>query len=232
MGRSLVLIRRNASRLAVRSPLEDSGETSSSNRSGCFGLRRKGNEAIRSFHGAYGNRGNGASAVCSDAVPRRAFAYFRRAAKAGRPQAKCPRPALVPASAGNRPKLFRIRRWSLLFVPLSRRLRRASFFEGQRKRQKRPPEGTYFEAVPSGLPPRRPRGPRPPLDSPGAYEGRELAVFRKALHKLTTLPPGGSHIAHEWVCCFLQQTQCFSVCYFTKIFRSRLHSIKCPCQRI
>ena len=37
----------------------------------------------------------------------------------------------------------------------------ATFFRSAAKEGKGAPEGTYFEAVPSGLPPRRPRGLRP-----------------------------------------------------------------------
>jgi len=37
----------------------------------------------------------------------------------------------------------------------------ATFFRSAAKEGKDAPEGTYFEAVPSGLPPRRPRGLRP-----------------------------------------------------------------------
>ena len=50
----------------------------------------------------------------------------------------------------------------------------ATFFRSAAKEGKDAPEGTYFEAVPSGLPPRRPRGLRPPLDSLGftGDEGR------------------------------------------------------------
>ena len=77
----------------------------------------------------------------------------------------------VPAAAGNTPSVLRIRRSPVLFVSLSRRLRRVSFFERQRKRQKKPLKGTYSEAVPLRIPPRRPRGLRPPLDPPGAAKG-------------------------------------------------------------
>ena len=43
----------------------------------------------------------------------------------------------------------------------------AAYFLDVEKVGKDTPEGTYFEAVPSGLLPRRPRGLRPPLDSLG-----------------------------------------------------------------
>ena len=42
----------------------------------------------------------------------------------------------------------------------------------QRKRRKKPPKGTYFEAVPFGIPPRRRRGLRP-LRTPTGDGGRE-----------------------------------------------------------
>ncbi len=94
---------------------------------------------------------------------------------AGEMLSSCPR----PAAAADFPALLRIRRTPLQFAALSRRLRRASFFERQRKRRKKPPEGTYFEAVPSGLLPRRPGGLRPPLDPPRGYEGRKTRDERR-----------------------------------------------------
>ncbi len=42
-----------------------------SKRSGSFDWKRRSNAAIRSSRGFYGNRGNGASAVCSDAATNR-----------------------------------------------------------------------------------------------------------------------------------------------------------------
>jgi len=78
-----------------------------------------------------------------------------------RRSAKSPRPNSRPAAAGKPPGFLRIRRSPVRFAPLSRRLRRASFFERQRKSRKKPLKGTYFEAVPLRIPPRRPRGLRP-----------------------------------------------------------------------
>ena len=65
-----------------------------------------------------------------------------------------------PAAACNPPSILRIRRLSLLLcspVPSPP----AAYFLDVEKVGKDTPEGTYFEAVPSGLLPRRPRGLRP-----------------------------------------------------------------------
>ena len=95
--------------------------------------------------------------------PGRVFAFFRRAAKEGRSRrsetslvlfSSPPQRVFLPGFCGFAVCLCKI-------AALSRRLRRASFFERQRKMQKKPLKGTYFEAVPLRIPPRRPKGLRP-----------------------------------------------------------------------
>jgi len=77
-----------------------------------------------------------------------------------------------PPAAGNPPSLCGFAACLCGSQLWSRRLRRASFFVRQRKSRKKPLKGTYFEAVPLRIPPRRPRGLRPPLDSPLLDGGR------------------------------------------------------------
>ena len=111
--------------------------------------------------------------MCSDEVPRRVFAFFRRAAKEGRSRRSETSPVHtpVPAAAGNPPGLcgFAARFCNLFPVPSPPA---GLFLCRQRKRRKKPLKGTYFEAVPLRIPPRRPRGLRPPLDSPLLDGGR------------------------------------------------------------
>ena len=105
-------------------------------------------------------------------VPRRVFSPFLRDEKWGRPQAKLSRPVPVPARGGQSSKSLRIRRLPLRFATLVPSPPAGLFLCRQRKRRKKPLKGTYFEAVPLRIPPRRPRGLRPPLDSPLLDRGR------------------------------------------------------------
>ena len=105
-------------------------------------------------------------------VPRRVFSPFLRDEKWGRPQAKRSRPVPVPARGGQSSKSLRIRRLPLRFATLVPSPPAGLFLCRQRKRRKKPLKGTYFEAVPLRIPPRRPRGLRPPLDSPLLDGGR------------------------------------------------------------
>ena len=67
----------------------------------------------------------------------------------------------IPAAAVITPASLRIRRLPLQGCSPVPSPPAGLFLWRQRKRRKKPPEGTYFEAVPSGLLPRRPRGRRP-----------------------------------------------------------------------
>ena len=128
-------------------------------------MRRRRNEAIRSFRGSDGNRGNGASAVCSGAVPRRVFPPFLRAEKRVAPKREtlpsCPR----LRRSGCIPQLMFqrfMKEYSFGTVPLSLR----------EKADKERPGGPIsrrspWESFPIG------QGAATPLDSPVVTGGAE-----------------------------------------------------------
>ena len=101
----------------------------------------------------------------SPGAPLPSFAALRKkVAPAG---AKHPPSKLPSRRSAQSSGPLRIRRLPLRFATLVTSPPAGLFLCRQRKRRKKPPKGTYFEAVPSGLLPRRPRGLRPPLDSLG-----------------------------------------------------------------
>ena len=101
--------------------------------------------------------------------PGRVFAFFRRAAKEGRSRRSETAfvQTSVPAVANYPPNILRIRRLSLLFAAMSRRLRRADFFAakeiGERNRQREPRRRTGEWPVSGFWPNTGKIPPAPPL---------------------------------------------------------------------
>ena len=137
-------------------------------------------------------REEGSRGTFMEWFPGRAFAFFRRAAKEGRSRRSETAfvQTSVPAVANYPPNILRIRRLSLLFAAMSRRLRRASFFERPKKEAKEMRQREPIpKAVPFGILPHRPGGCGP-LEIPRGLRGTmDERQVKQPLHRFAVPIP-------------------------------------------